>query len=99
MTKKIEQQTREQVAEFLPRAIRKALGSYEAFRENKPELNPKDFKAHHEACKAVIAHVQLLIKLAEWAHLPDEKTGDETSQAELANMIQSAQFELGKKEI
>ncbi len=95
---KIEDRTRAQIAAFLPGALKKALSSYKAFRKEKPPLNsPKDFKAHHDACKAVIAHIQLLLKLAEWAHLPDKSSSTEIDQTELAGMIKKARVEIGEK--
>jgi len=99
MTQKIEAHTRMEIVKFLPHALGKALDSYKLFRNKKHHEEPKEFKAHHEACKAAIAHVQLLIKLAEWAHLPDKSESMEIDQTELAGMIEKARAEIGEKEI
>lgn len=64
--------TREQVRAFLPIAITRTLNSYKQFME-KAELttdhNAKEFSAHHAACKTAISHLELLLKLAQWANL------------------------------
>ena len=44
------------------------------------------------AAKAAISHIELLVKLAKWADLPDEKDGS----PDLALMIANAQQELDK---
>jgi len=71
----IEGDMRLRVAEFLPDALNAALLSYQTFSETQA-TDPKDpkaseFKAHHDACKVALAHIQLLLKLAEMADVPD----------------------------
>ena len=64
---KIENKTRAAIAEFLPGAIAAALQSYSRFLDDaakaSEDQDSKDFKAHHDACKMAIAHIELLIKL------------------------------------
>lgn len=68
--------TKEQVREFLPDAIKTAFESYRAFmQQDISEAEPKAFSDHHGACKAAIAHINLLIKLAEWAEMGAEEIG------------------------
>ena len=97
----IEVRSREAIAEFLPRAIESALFSYEQFSldhsTSNESLQSKDFKAHHDACKVAIAHIELLIKLAQWADLPDPKLEDEDKQRLLQNLIESSKTELGRE--
>ncbi len=88
----IEMLTRRQIAEFLPTAIETALTSYQLFSESDSLDNAKDFKAHHDACKIAIAHIELLIKLAQWADLPDLEDGND--QNILRGLIESGQKEL-----
>ena len=93
--KTIEEETRRQIARFLPDAIARALTSYFAFsQENPEEKESKKFAAHHTAAKAAIAHVELLIKLAKWADLPDATAEDHNRQIVLAAMVQEAENEL-----
>lgn len=95
---KIEVRTRRSIAEFLPTAIQTALVSYRRFSEEEataPEdINARDFKAHHDACKVAIAHIELLIKLARWADLPDPEVEDSNHQALLQSLIETAEEEL-----
>lgn len=61
----LEEDMRLRVSVFLPEAMARALESYEAFLAHQHLSEPKDFKAHHDACKTAIGHLDLLIKLAE----------------------------------
>lgn len=95
MSNKIEEQTRKQIAQFLPDAILRALMSYIQFSQDKPkEDDSKEFAAQHKAAKAAIAHVELLLKLAKWADLPDPHAENHNQQIVLAAMIQEAEEEL-----
>ncbi|MGH1375607.1 MAG: hypothetical protein ACRBCK_04580 [Alphaproteobacteria bacterium] len=91
---KIEIRTRKQISEFLPDAISTALLSYQTFSEREELEEPKAFKAHHDACKVAIAHIELLIKLAQWADLPDPDLEGKQHQDMLLGLIESAQGEL-----
>lgn len=98
----IEIRMRRDIAAFLPCAIQTALNSYQTFSEAQitdDASNPtsQEFKAHHDACKVAIAHIELLIKLARWADLPDPKLESESQQAILQNLIEKGQAELGVK--
>ena len=92
----IEGGMRTRIAEFLPQAFAKALVSYQLFLDEGAHEDAKDFKAHHDACKVAVAHIELLIKLAQWADLPDETEADEAQQKALAALIKNAKTELGK---
>lgn len=91
MTQTIEFLSRDQVIRFLPDAIHTAIISYQTFSQKGFEDDPKAFKDHHSACKIAIAHIELLLKLARWADLPDSKTGSINDQVVLAAMMQEAQ--------
>ena len=68
--------TKEQVREFLPGAVQKACASYQEFMQKEvASQDAKDFSAHHNACKVAIAHVNLLLKLAEWAEMDTDDMG------------------------
>ncbi len=95
MTYKIEARTRKQIAEFLPNAIRVSIASYRVFSGKEKSNNPKDFKEHHGACKTAIAHIELLLKLAKLADLPDEQFDNQNNHNVLLDLIESAQGELG----
>ncbi|MAI62556.1 MAG: hypothetical protein CBB87_08785 [Micavibrio sp. TMED27] len=94
----IETQTRKDIACFLPEAISVALESYRYFTQDQITKNeaitPKTFKEHHDACKVAIAHIELLLKLARWAELPDPQIEDQDKQKQMSEMIERAQQEL-----
>ncbi len=90
----IENETRMHISGFLPDAIAQALKSYYRFSQQRAPEEAKEFSAHHSACKVAIAHIELLIKLARWADLPNEKSEDQNHQVILAAMVQQAQDEL-----
>ena len=95
MTQKIESETRRQIASFLPDAIIRALTSYHEFsKSNSEEDECKRFAANHSAAKAAIAHIELLLKLARWADLPDPYAEDHNRQIALSAMIQEAREEV-----
>ena len=95
----IEVQTRQDIAVFLPGAIQAALESYQMFSEaqitdDASTPSSQAFKAHHDACKVAIAHIELLIKLARWADLPAPELENEKAQKLLQGLMQNAQAEL-----
>lgn len=94
MKKDIENDTRKSIATFLPDAIESTLCSYHEFSAGDVPNDAKGFSAHHSACKVAIAHIELLIKLARWADLPDMNTENNNDNEILAQMIVSAQSEL-----
>jgi len=95
MNKKIEDTTRKQIAAFLPDAIAQTLKSYHTFSQREMDSDDaKTFSEYHKACKVAVAHIELLIKLARWADLPDAKAEDHNNQIILSAILQEAQEEL-----
>lgn len=94
MSIKIEDLSRTQIAEFLPDAIRAALTSYQKFSSKKVSDDESEFRNHHNACKVAISHIDLLLKLARWADLPDDDLADKNSQKILVAAIAEAENEL-----
>jgi hypothetical protein len=90
----IEEASRVQIARFLPDAIAAALTSYHRFMEQQIPQEAQEFGKHHTACKVAVAHIELLLKLARWADLPDPRAGDHNNQIVLAAMMQEAEDEL-----
>lgn len=45
--------------------LEKSIKSYEEFTSQEHPQDPKGFTAYHNACKAVLSHVALLLKLIE----------------------------------
>lgn len=92
----IDEKTRARIAEFMPDAVMTAISSYHRFMKNAIPGEAKEFAAHHGACKVAIAHIELLIKLARIADLPDAGAEDHNRQIVLAGMIQEAREQVEK---
>lgn len=95
----IEDQSRVQIAEFLPDAIAKALTSYRVYMAGQKDDTLAAFKEKHLACKAAIAHIELLLKLARWADLPDARALNQNDQVILAALVEAAEEELAEYEV
>jgi len=81
--------------------MKTTIQSYISFSEEQatnPEgdVSPKSFKEHHDACKVCIAHIELLIKLAQWADIPPPEFEGELENAILRSVIENANAELGR---
>ncbi|MBU0860125.1 MAG: hypothetical protein KJ667_09310 [Alphaproteobacteria bacterium] len=95
MTQTIEEHSRQRIATFLPDAIAKALTSYHVFSERAVDMEkPKEFSDHHSACKVAVAHIELLLKLARWADLPDKQDGAPNDRVMLGALLAEAEKEL-----
>jgi len=94
MVNTLDEATRKQVAVFLPELITKTLQSYYDFVSAGPETatpaktSSKSFSEHHSAGKVALAHLDLLLKLA---NLADVKTS--LSEDDLAHVMK------GKEEV
>lgn len=58
---------RRDLVDRLPRLLDKALSTYAYFASAPPPEGAKDFTAFQASCRAALAHIHLLIKLAQWA--------------------------------
>lgn len=81
---------RERVAGVLREALSTTLTSYHALVAQEVKGGLKEFTAHHTAARVAIGHLQLLIKLAEWANLETR-----TPDSELADLLTEAMAEVG----
>lgn len=88
----VENETRVQMAAFLPDALRAALRSYAVFSMRDVDIDPKKFSEHHTACKVAIAHIELLMK---WAERVVETTDDDQARAVLVETMDAARHDLG----
>ncbi len=93
MTKILDEKIREQIKEFLPRALARTMKSYEDFVEDRLTENQKEnFAENHKNANLAIKHIEVLVKLAGIAEIPDA-TGD---GMELAALLQQASAEMDK---
>lgn len=85
---------RRELATHLPSALREALAAYRRFSEGPAPANAKAFTAYQHACRAALAHVQVLVNLAAMATEAsiDQALGDD---AELQTLIEAARTALG----
>lgn len=82
---------KEQAAQFLPDALGKAVEAYKKFSDQaKCDQKSKEFENHYKACKAAMAHIELLIKLAEKCGLPDANAPNYVGQIQLKELIEQA---------
>ena len=51
----------------LPGLIAKAMRGYARFTTDHPPEDAKGFAAYQTGCRAALAHIHLLVKLAQWA--------------------------------
>ncbi len=91
----IQQGVRLRIARFLPRALENALASYKQIAA-KTYKEAADAKKQHDACKVAIAHVELLLKLAKWAELPQNGADEQIDHDVLKSLIETAQAELNE---
>lgn len=107
---KIENKMRRSIAATLPHAMRIAVNSYKRFSEGEKRAwealtneekektsRAKAFKEHHDACKVAIAHIKLLIELAQWADISMADMKEELHNSELAGLLVQVQQEMDKK--
>lgn len=80
MTETIDSVTRQQIRDFLPIAISKTVESYNTFIQVLDNTSPENFLSHHNACKAAIAHLEHLLKLARIVNASDNGGDDDSLQ-------------------
>lgn len=88
----IENATREQIAEFLSEAIALTVGSYREHMNR--TINKDNFSEHHKQAKVAISHIELLIKLARWADLPDTQVAGDENAKYLQALMRKAEAEV-----
>jgi hypothetical protein len=84
----------------LPGLIGAAMAAYEGLAAGVPPTDPKDAAQHHGACKAALAHLDLLAKLARWAE-GGERGGDPpdgTGEEDTESLLRRAQAALAGEE-
>lgn len=55
----------EQLSFILNPVLKKTLEQYQQFLDQPVSLEAKDFTAYHNACKSVLGHVSILLKLIQ----------------------------------
>ncbi|MGN1063613.1 MAG: hypothetical protein ACI4QM_04760 [Alphaproteobacteria bacterium] len=71
--------------------LKKTLASYEMFLAKETWSGTKEFTAYHSACRAVLSHIALLMKLIETPKTSADDTADLTEWIERAKTAVSHQ--------
>lgn len=75
---------RAQIGAQLETAATRVIESYRTFMNDEPDAgDARAFAAHHAACKAALAHLDLLMRLARLAGVEAEATDGSEEQARL----------------
>jgi len=85
---------RKQIRAALPSLLGKALTGYRRFAAEPPPKDAKGFATHHAACRAALAHMELLLRLARWAEA--NGNSDESSGEDIAKLILEAREALSE---
>ncbi|MBT5373866.1 MAG: hypothetical protein HOJ02_01450 [Rhodospirillaceae bacterium] len=87
-----------EMEEHLPALIVRALAHYRVFSSQTPPPDAKGFSAHFSACKAALAHLESLIKLAGWAEAEsgaNDASGNGGEGDEMARLLAEAKAAVG----
>ncbi len=91
MTIQIEEGAQKRIAEFFPDAILKAIGSYARFMESNTDIiGSKKYAEHQKAGQVAVAHIHLLLKMAEWANIARA----DKFQPDIEKMLRAAQNDI-----
>ena len=80
---------------FLPSRICEVMNSYDAFAASDIPADAKGFAAYHGACKAALAHVEVLLKIAKWS---EESASEQNPSGGIAELLAEAKEALNSME-
>ena len=87
-------QMRSCLAALLPEATARAVQSYHQFATQDVLHDSKNFTAHHAACKAALAHLDYLTKLAQWVAKQQPVGTQDDNADDLSVLVQQARLQL-----
>jgi hypothetical protein len=87
-------QFRRELLSNLPRLLEKAMSGYSRFAVEPPLENNKGFLAYQTSCRAALAHIHLLVKLAHWARASDGETEQSDESEKLQRLVREAEAAL-----
>jgi adenosylmethionine-8-amino-7-oxononanoate aminotransferase len=82
------------LAALLPEATNRAIRSYHQFANQDVTHDAKNFTAHHAACKAALAHLDYLTKLAQWVAKQQPTDTQDNHTNDLNMLVQQARLQL-----
>ena len=97
-TRALEAFRRELTAE-LPRLLDQAIRSYSRFAAECLTEDTKSFVAYQTGCRAALAHVHLLVKLAQWTRAERDEDGAPLEAEQLEQMIREAEDALANEAV
>jgi hypothetical protein len=80
---------------FLPARICEVMNSYDAFAASDIPADAKGFATYHGACKAALAHVEVLLKIAKWS---EESANQGNPSGSIAELLAEAKEALNSME-
>ncbi len=75
----------EQLSFVLNPVLKKMLAQYQDFLNQPVSLDAKEFTAYHNACKSVLGHVSILLKLIQ-----SENTRFKEDEPDLLSLLENA---------
>ena len=82
---------RRDLAANLPRLLSRALETYKRFSAAPVDEDAKSFAAYETVCRAALAHVHLLVRLADWARLSEGDPRCEMEDRPLRRLVEEAE--------
>ena len=86
---------KQELSAFLPSRICEVMNSYDAFAASDIPADAKGFAAYHGACKAALAHVEVLLKIAKWS---EESASEQNPSGGIAELLAEAKEALNSME-
>lgn len=90
MSKSNLRQVKADILDQCVESMKTALNSYRSLIADLQYLDLKAFAATQNACRAVIAHIQLLVRLSEWADGTSIMLDDDVMNQDLLALIKDA---------
>lgn len=91
MTEK-ESKMSDRAAVFLGEALDRTVKSYEDYTQK--VIEDKNFKTHHDACKAALSHIEMLLKLTKMSETPPADHDSALKKERLRVLMENARAEL-----
>lgn len=90
---------RDSLRTTLPGRVKAAVAAYTTFAARPPPDDAKGFAAHHAACKAALAHAEMLVRLLRWAEgaaTDSSGAGEEPPADGLEDLLNRARLAVGE---
>lgn len=75
----------------LPDDLARAIRVYRRFSADCPAEDPRAFAAYQAACRASLAHIQVLLRLVQWAEGTGSGVDDAPESDDLERLVREAE--------